>query len=70
MALATPAVRHLLLFQKQCIIYLVLKEKQKMTPMIAPRKLTPATTAALRHDPVPAEIVELIAPSAGTCGCQ
>jgi alkylhydroperoxidase family enzyme len=86
---------------------LVLKEKQKMTPVIAPReppygasvtddlaalmppgtqpaaeaplsrrerlmlaaadelvaarKLTPATTAALRHDLVPAEIVELIA---------
>jgi hypothetical protein len=28
----------LLLFQKQCIIYLVLKEKQKMTPVIALRE--------------------------------
>jgi hypothetical protein len=40
---------------------LVLKEKQQMTPVIAPRKLTPVTAAALRHDPVPAEIIELIA---------
>jgi hypothetical protein len=39
MALAdTCRTKPLLLFQKQCIIYLVLKEKQKMTPMIAPRE--------------------------------
>jgi hypothetical protein len=39
----------LLLFQKQCIIYLVLKEKQKMTPVIAPRE--PPCGAGVTDDP-------------------
>jgi hypothetical protein len=34
----TRRTEPLLLFQKQCIMHLILKEKQKMTLVIAPRE--------------------------------